>query len=166
MSYVIRPATVEDVEKIIDAHLSSIRELGPGKYSADVVEGWAYPREKQGLRDKILSGKHFMSVAVSESQEQYILGFSNYTYDEASQTHRVGLYVRGTAARRGIGAALFRAAEQYARQFGAKEIHSASSLVAHVFYKKMGYFDVDEAEHVFKNGAAIQIVNMKKVLER
>jgi GNAT superfamily N-acetyltransferase len=160
--YFIRLARPEDAPFIIEAHIASIRELGPSMYPADVLEGWAYRRNPEDLRQKILSGLHFMSVAVEEGG--MILGFSNYTFDTATQTHRIGLYVRGVSARKGVGRSLFQVAEKYAYQAGANEVHSSSSLIAEPFYKEMGYIAFDKAEHLFKNGAAIEIVNMKKIL--
>src|SRR5437667_7044354 len=60
------------------------------------------------------------------------LGFSSYRLEAGK--HRTAIYVRGGAARMGVGTALFHAAETEARNRGVDEIHVDASLVALAFY--------------------------------
>ena len=97
----IRPATPADAQAITLAHLDSIRSLGPAFYPADVVEAWS-----AGLRPDIYvtamdGGEAFFVATGTLDGELTVLGFSTHRVDDAQDGASV--YVRGRAARRGIG---------------------------------------------------------------
>ncbi|PYS60654.1 MAG: GNAT family N-acetyltransferase, partial [Acidobacteria bacterium] len=74
------------------------------------------------------------------------------------------VYVRGTAARRGIGSALFRLAEADAIAMGATSIHVDASLAAVAFYRANGFEEVGRGNHRLKSGRDMACVFMRKTL--
>jgi ribosomal protein S18 acetylase RimI-like enzyme len=101
-------------------------------------------------------------VAVSGPDTARVLGFSSYRVVDGK--HRTAIYVRGEAARQGIGTALFQVAERAARERGAPEIHVDSSLAAVDFYKDRGFEEVAVGRHQLQGGPVMDCVFMKKVL--
>ena len=91
-----------------------------------------------------------------------VLGFSSYHRDGAQ--HRTAVYVRGEAARQGIGSALFRRAEADALAAGATAIDIAASLVAVDFYAAHGFEAVGRGEHRLRSGRRMACVFMRKTL--
>ena len=74
------------------------------------------------------------------------------------------VYVRGAAARRGIGTALFHLAEQHARAHGATAIHIQASLAGVEFYKKNGFEETGRGEATLPSGQSMPCVFMRKRL--
>jgi putative acetyltransferase len=91
-----------------------------------------------------------------------VLGFSSYRVKDGK--HRTAIYVRGEAARMGVGSAHFDAAEAEAKRHGASEIHVDASLAAVCFYKANGFEEIACGKHQLKSGALMDCMFMKKVL--
>jgi len=91
-----------------------------------------------------------------------VLGFSSHRIDD--EQHGVAVYVRGRAARAGVGSALLRSAEASAFNAGAKTIHIDASLAAVEFYKANGFDEVGRGEHRLWSGRAMACVFMRKSL--
>jgi putative acetyltransferase len=157
----VRRAGPADVDKIAAAHLDSIRSIGPLYYDASVVNDWG-----AGLNGdvylKAMAGGEVFYVAVDGAGE--VLGFSSHRVDD--NEHGVTVYVRGKAARRGIGSALLRAAEADAIAAGADSVYLDASLAAVEFYKAHGYEEVGRGEHRLGFGGAMASVFMRKSLIR
>ena len=108
-----------------------------------------------------MEGGELFFVAVS-SDDKRVLGFSSYRVVDGK--HRTAIYVRGDAARRGVGTALFQAAENAAREHGAQEIHVDASLTAVGFYKVHGFEELAAGQHQLKSGPLMDCVFMRKKL--
>lgn len=164
LSFATRRATPLDAPEIAVAHLDSIRSLGARAYPADIVKDWA------GLLTSDRSGDAYVMamargdvfyVAVGElGGVPAILGFASHRV-EAGQ-HRTAVYVRGAAARCGVGSALFRLAEAEALALGAWSIHVDASLVAVEFYRAHGFEEVGRGEHRLRSGRMMACVFMRK----
>jgi GNAT superfamily N-acetyltransferase len=76
------------------------------------------------------------------------------------------VYVRGAAARRGIGSALLRLAEAHALESGATGIHVEASLAGVEFYRANGFVALGCGETRLKSGRPIACVFMRKDLEQ
>ena len=157
----LRRATTTDVDAIADAHLDSIRSIGPRYYSADVVAEWGSRVTGRMYIDAMSSGEVFF-IALGSSSDPPVLGFSTHRVDEGE--HRTAVYVRGSAARRGVGSALFRTAEADAIASGAKSIHVDASLAAVEFYRKKGFVEVGRGHHQLWSGRQMPCVFMRKAL--
>lgn len=104
------------------------------------------------------SGELFF-VAVSG---KCVVGFSSYRVEDGK--HRTAVYVRGEAARTGVGTALFNEAEAAARKRGASEIHVDASLAAVRFYEDCGFEEIARGQHRSNGGTLMDCVFMRKSL--
>lgn len=159
-----RRADPGDAEAIAEAHLDSIRSIGPEFYPPDVVEAWS-----TGLTPKIyvkaMQGGEAFFVAIGQlGDEPAVLGFSTHRVDDAQDGASV--YVRGSVARRGIGTALLRVAEAHARAHGARTIQIQASLAGVEFYKANGFEELGLGEALLMSGQSMPCVFMRKILTK
>jgi putative acetyltransferase len=158
----VRPAGLADVHEIAAAHLDSIRSIGPLYYPAQVVNDWG-ARVTGDLYVNAMAGGEIFFIAIGElGGQSEVLGFSSHRIDE--NEHGVAVYVRGQAARFGIGSALLRSAEASAVGAGATSIHIDASLAAVEFYKANGFEEVGRGEHRLWSGREMACVFMRKNL--
>lgn len=170
MRFTVRQADRADAEGIAAAHVDSIQSLGAHAYSPQVVAIWGAPRDGTRYRSAMAAGEVFF-VATADGPEKLgeslrtapapILGFSSHHVEEGK--HRTAVYVRGSAARAGVGTALFKAAEARARMQGASEIHVDAALLAVEFYQALGFTALGAGQH-WMRGIAMDCVLMKKTL--
>jgi putative acetyltransferase len=91
-----------------------------------------------------------------------ILGFASHRVD--GTRHGTAVYIRGGAARRGIGSALFQLAEAHAVAAGASCIDVDASLAAVEFYQMNGFEVVGRGDHPLSSGQRMACVFMRKPL--
>src|SRR5205085_7012978 len=127
----IREAEAKDAEAIAAVHLDSIRLIGPAFYARHLVDAWATGLTPAVYINAMKGGEAFF-VAVGVDDPSQALGFSSHRIDD--DEHGVSVYVRGAAARRGIGTALLHVAEEHARAAGARRISIEASLPGVPFY--------------------------------
>ena len=161
---VIRRAEPSDVDAIAEAHRDSIRSIGPAFYPPDAVDAW-----EQGLAGnvylKAMEGEEVFFIGTGKIDgREVVLGFaSDYRIEGA--THGTSVYVRGIAARRGLGTSLLRRAESHAAANGATSIKIEASLAGVDFYKRNGYVEVGRGETRLMSGHPIACAFMTKQLE-
>jgi putative acetyltransferase len=160
----IRRAALADVDGIAAAHLDSIRSIGAQYYAAAIVNDWS-ARVRGDLYASAMARGEVFYIALGElDAKAEVLGFSSHRIDE--DEHRTAVYVRGQAARLGIGSALFRSAEAAAIAAGATSIHVDASLAAVEFYKANGFEEVGRGDHRLWSGRPMACVFMRKNLLR
>jgi putative acetyltransferase len=162
ITFEIRRAGPADADDIAIAHLDSIQSIGARYYDADVVTDWCARISADLYLDAMASGEAFYIALGHLTDKGYVLGFSSHRIDDGE--HRAAVYVRGKAARLGIGSALFRAAEAAAMTAGARSIHVAASLAAVEFYRANGFEEVARGEHRLASGRPMECVFMRKDL--
>src|SRR5262249_47732322 len=124
----VREAGTADAPKIAEAHVDSIRTLGILHYDEDVVEAWSAGGNLQESRYiRAMERGEVFFIALDPAG--HVLGFSTHDPTIRGQ-HRTAVYVRGSAARQGVGTALFRTAEAHALAAGAREIRVDAALSA------------------------------------
>ncbi|HVR69659.1 MAG TPA: GNAT family N-acetyltransferase [Vicinamibacteria bacterium] len=161
-NFKVRRAALSDVDGIAAAHLDSIRSIGPLYYAAPIVNDWCARVEGDLYVEAMDRGEVFF-VAVDEGGDtSEVLGFSSHRIDD--HEHGTAVYVRGRAARHGIGSALFRSAQAAAVAAGATSIHVDASLAAVEFYKVNGFEQVGRGEHRLWSGRTMACVFMRKSL--
>jgi ribosomal protein S18 acetylase RimI-like enzyme len=111
-----------------------------------------------------MDGGEIFFIAVGEIDgADAVLGFAS-DYVRNGSHHGTSVYVRGTAARRGIGSTLFRLAEAEAITRGATSIHIEASLAGVDFYKSHGFVEVSRGYTHLMSGKSIDCVFMEKTL--
>ena len=158
----IRRAQLVDVDQIAAAHLDSIRSIGALYYPPDVVNDWS-ARVKGDLYANAMARGEVFFIAIGDVDgKSEVLGFSSHRLD--GNEHHTAVYVRGKAARHGVGSGLFRMAEASAIAAGASSIHLDSSLGAVEFYKANGFEEAGRGEHRLWSGRPMACVFMRKLL--
>jgi putative acetyltransferase len=147
------------------AHLDSIRSLGAGFYPPGVVDDWADGLTADVYIRAMEDGEVFFIAVASIDDGPAVLGFAS-DYRREGSRHGTSVYVRGTAARRGIGSALFKLAETEAITRGATSIHVEASLAGVEFYKANGFVEISRGETRLRSGRPIECVFMEKTLSR
>ena len=158
----LRRAGPADAEAIAAAHADSIRSLGPGAYTADAVDAWASAVRPGMYVDAMAAGEVFFIAIAAGEGEPIVLGFASHR-PEGNQDGG-SVYVRGAAARQGLGSALWRLAEAHARAHGATVITIEASLVAEAFYRRLGFEELSRDVAVLGNGASMPCIVMRKHL--
>jgi GNAT superfamily N-acetyltransferase len=158
----IRPADEMDAIAMAGAHIDSIETIGPRFYSADVVQAWCTGIHPGLYVTAMTAGELFFVAVTSQEGRREVLGFSSHHV--AGGRHGVGVYVRGIAARGGIGSALLRMAESSAVAARAASVHLDSSLAAVDFYKANGFVETGRGEHRLRHGRTMACVFMHKNL--
>ena len=162
MNYRIRRAELADVDNIAAAHLDSIRSLGARYYEADVVDAWCANVAGDLYANAMARGEIFFVAAGEIDGHPAVLGFSSHKI--LNGEHRTAVYVRGRAARLGIGSALFKRANAEAITAGATSIRVDASLAAVEFYKANGFEEISTGEFRLRSGRTMPFVLMKKPL--
>ncbi|MCI0443909.1 GNAT family N-acetyltransferase [bacterium] len=161
MNFKIRRATADDVDEIAEAHLDSIRTIGRQFYPPEIVNDWSAEIKGEMYSNAMKQGEVFF-IAVADNSE--ILGFSSHRIDD--EIHGVSVYVRGKAARHGVGTALLRAAEESAIAAKASNIQIDASLAAFEFYIANGFKEISRGEHQLLSGRSMPCIFMRKELEK
>ncbi|WP_434415819.1 GNAT family N-acetyltransferase [Nannocystis pusilla] len=159
VGFQVRPASCDDAAAIAEAHVDAILSLGPSAYAREVVADWASPRTGERYVQAMRQGEQFFVAVDGDAQ---VVGFAAHRVEAGD--HRVAVYVRGRASRRGVGSSLFAAAEAVARAGGAREIRVDASLVAASFYAAHGFLSEGPAMHTLRSGRAMACVKMRKPL--
>jgi GNAT superfamily N-acetyltransferase len=137
--------------------------LGPVHYPADIVEAWAEGLTADVYVNAMRAGEAFFIATGLLAGSAVVLGFSTHRIDDDQDGASV--YVRGAAARQGIGSALLRLAEEHARANGAKRIHLQASLAGVEFYRANGFAALGRGEAVLLNGKSMSCEFMRKVIQ-
>jgi GNAT superfamily N-acetyltransferase len=159
----IRQAESSDVDAIADAHRDSIQSVGSSYYPADVVAAWQQGIAGDLYLQAMRRGEVFFVATGRVHGRALVLGFSS-DYPIDAGTHGTSVYVRGVAARQGVGTALLRRAESHAIANGAVAVRIDASLASVAFYRVNGYFEVGRGEVQLLSGHPIQCVCMRKNL--
>jgi putative acetyltransferase len=158
----MRQATPADAPAMALAHLDSIRTLGPAFYAADLVDGWAAAVTPDMYVSAMAEGEVFFIAVAPLDGRPAVLGFSSHV--PAGGDDGASIYVRGSAARQGIGSALWRLAEARAREQGARAITLEASLPGVGFYRAHGFVEIERREVRLRSGVSMPCVIMRKAL--
>jgi putative acetyltransferase len=160
-----RVAVPADADEIALAHRDSIRSLGPAYYAPHVVDAWQDGLTGRVYLDAMARGETFFIATGEVDGATRVLGFSS-DYRIEGTTHGTSVYVRGVAARRGIGSRLLAMAEAHARGAGAACVVIEASLAGVDFYRANGYIEVGRGDTQLMSGHTIACVFMRKDLAR
>lgn len=128
-----------------------------------MVAAWQEGLEPKLYLNAMARGEVFFVAERREDDGAEVLGFTS-DYPISGAEHGVSAYVRGGAARQGIGSALLRLAETHAIQQGATTIRIEASLAAVAFYLANGYVETGRGDVRLPSGQPIACVFMTKDL--
>ncbi|MFD1512405.1 GNAT family N-acetyltransferase [Halomarina rubra] len=167
----VREATAADSEAVRRVHSESIRGLGVDAYTQQQVDAWAAGCESADYSGAIASDGLYYVVAEDGDE---ITGFGSLSIDVEGnegtmETAEVtAVYVRPTAARRGVGSSLYAALERRARTLGVDRLELSASLTAVAFYESHGFEREGTSTHEFSGheGTEVEgtVVEMSKRL--
>jgi putative acetyltransferase len=155
-----RRANPSDAPAIAVAHLDSIRSIGPAFYPPAIVDDWAAGLTPELYVTAMEGGEAFFIATGQIDGQSAVLGFSSHRVDDDQDG--MSVYVRGVAARQGVGTTLLRLAEAHARESGARSIHIQASLAGVEFYKSNGFEELGAGEAVLMSGRSMPCVFMRK----
>ena len=156
-----RRALRSDAAAMAAAHRDSIESLGPAFYPPAAIDTWLAAVSPALYLDAMDRGEIFFIATDIVGGQDVVLGFSSEYRSEGS-THGISVYVRGSAARHGLGSALLRLAEAHAVEQGATCIQIDASLSGVDFYKTHGYRELRRSEVCWATGGAVACVVMCK----
>jgi putative acetyltransferase len=158
----IRRASPGDGDAMAAAHLDSIASIGPRYYAPEIVREWGARVTGELYATAMARGEVFFIAVGDLDGQPAVLGFSSHRTDPDG--HGTAVYVRGRAARQGIGAALFAHAEASAIAAGAPAIDIEASLAAVEFYRAQGFEETGRGAHRLRSGGSMPCVFMRKAL--
>ena len=159
---IIRPALEDDLAALESAHRASILEIAPAYYPPEVIAWWGQKRGVDGYRRAMREDGETYFIAEEADRPGHVLGFSSHR--ELDGLHRLqGFYVRGSAARCGVGSKLLTAVEDFARARGARELHVEGTLSGEDFYRARGFAELSRGHHQ-SGPVSIAVINMVKPL--
>jgi N-acetylglutamate synthase-like GNAT family acetyltransferase len=132
--------------------------IGDAAELARLSEQLGYPQQavefERRLRRLLISADH--PVIVATDDDTHLLGFiaveRRLLLETGDRVEIVGLVVDDDARGRGLGQALVRAAEDWARTLGVGEVFVRSNIVreqSHPFYESSGY-ERTKTQHVYR----------------
>ena len=138
--------------------------LGPNRDNSlpDVVEAWGAGLTPELYISAMESGEVFFIATGHIDGQPEVLGFSTHRVDD--RIDGTSVYVRGSAARRGIGTTLLRLAEAHAIARGASSIHIQASLAGVAFYQANGFGEIGRGGAILTSGRSLPCVFMRKLL--
>ena len=161
----LRRAERTDVDDIAPAHRDSIASIGPSYYPPQVVSAWQDSITGTLYLNAMDGGEVFFIATASLDGRPVVLGFAS-DYRIEGSTHGTSVYVRGIAARRGLGSRLLHLAEAHAIANGATSIRVEASLPGVEFYKAKGFTEIGRGETRLTSGHPMACVFMRKDLAK
>jgi GNAT superfamily N-acetyltransferase len=158
----MRRALRGDAEAMADAHVDSIQSLGPAFYSRKLVEAWKAGVSPSMYIQAMAGGEVFFIALAPLDGAPAVLGFASHVPKGGDDG--ASCYVRGRAARRGVGSALWRLAEAHARAEWAAAITIESSLAGVAFYRAQGFVEIEPCHVQLRSRVSIPCVLMRKTL--
>ena len=127
----------------------------------EIVNDWSSEITAEMYLQTMQQGEVFF-IAVDDNDK--VLGFSSHRIDDG--IHGVSVYVRGKAARHGVGTALLRTAEESAIAAKASTIEIDASLAAFEFYIANDFNEISRGNHQLATGRSMPCVYMRKDLKK
>jgi len=163
----VREATPADAARMVTVHEAAIRACGTVTYTREQVEAWASGRTPNEY--PITSPE--TEVVVAE-RDGTVVGFgwlkpeADDYFDADVEGEITAVYVHPAAAREGVGTTIYARLEKIARRETLDSLGLWASLNAVPFYELQGFEPVTEQSLEFESGVAVDVLEMKKELNR
>lgn len=147
----IRRAELNDLFKIQNLFVDTIRGICSNDYSEEQIEVWAASVNDKKRWEGFIQSQYFL---VAEFKEK-IVGFGSLDFKKGDYLDF--LYVHNEYLRCGIAKRIFEDLEKESRKCGFETLCADVSITAKPFFKKMGF--VVERENLNTMARGIEIVN-------
>jgi GNAT superfamily N-acetyltransferase len=174
---VVRRARSADIGALRELQRSAMRSLGAGYYSpAQVAAAVRYVcvPDPELIEDGTylvaeLDGRLVGCGGWSLRRKAYAGPADNQTdgerLDPATEPTRIrAMFTAPEMARRGVGRAILKAAEDAARAAGFRRARLGATLSGEHFYRSSGYVEIGRETALLPDGAAIEVILMEKHL--
>lgn len=153
----LRPYAPDDAMALSALYRASVQGLGPAAYTPAQVAAWA----------ALTPTPHALAAMAADGRARWVatLGGARAGFlDLEPDGHLALLYVAPQAARRGVGAALLRAALAQAGATGLATLHTEASALARPLFARFGFATL-ERRMVEVGGVAIHNHAMARRVE-
>jgi len=154
-SVAIRPATLHDLQPVLQLFQSTVMRINARDYAADQIKTWAASTQFPKNWARRIREQHFI---IAEQQDQ-LLGFASLTKEGYLDL----MYVHQDHQGQGIATLLLEVIENTAIELGLTQINSDVSITARPFFEKRGYAVLRE-QQVEVRGAVFTNYHMTKSL--
>lgn len=161
MTIAIRRARLADALGMAMVHHAAVHAALPGIYDRAIRDNWAPPVSLERAERLYREGEAEGGDTIVAEVDGEIVGFC-LVYAQAGDLS--ACYVAPEHVRRGIGRALYRAAEDLVAATGRNDITVRSSRNAEPFYRSLGFTPVDRTAFRFADGTVMPVVMMRKHL--
>jgi len=179
MTFVLRKATVDDIDEMSVLIAESVRGLSQGYYDSRQIE--LSVKSVFGVdRELIDDGTYFIAEIEGKivgcggwSKRKTLYGASRYEesrnsepLDPKTDAAKIrAFFIHPDAARKGIGKAILRACEDEATSLGFRSAEMMSTLPGVPLYSACGYSGDERVEIPVGEGISIDCIRMGKHLE-
>lgn len=176
MSFIIRPATREDMDSIEKLMKKSMRILGQGHYTKEqILSSCTHVciPDEQVIDD----GTYYLA----ETDDKVIIGCGGWSYrktlfagpkskeskdsslDPSTDPARIrAMFTDPNHSGKGVGSCILETSENAAKEYGFKKGVLGSTLSGLNFYKSKGWESVKKEESTLADGVKITVVHMLK----
>lgn len=149
----IRQARLTDAENILALHADTLKRVNAKDYRPEQINAWLAMQRLDRVQKLITNGH--ATVAVDD--DDHLLGFATRRGNEIH-----GMYVDADRLGRGIAGALFARVEADAKEEGCTQLVAEASVTAVVFYRKMGFAEVQKKLWPLTDSLSLEVVVMRK----
>lgn len=157
----VRPARLADALGIAVAHHAAVHAALPGVYDRVVASNWAPPVDLARAERLYREAQDEGELCLVADVDGDIAGFAMAHLGRCEVS---ACYVAPSAARRGIGRALYRALEERALAVGCPALTVRSSVNAESFYRSLGFVVTAAGTSSFDDGSTMPVAFMRKAL--
>lgn len=161
----VRRASLTDAEGIHQAHMRSIKEVCSKDYSQSEIEAWS-GRDFNRKRQEDSIQNDFLWVVENLGE---IAGYGHlrlFEKEDLKQGHILGLYLTPEVIGKQIGYRILELMKENAKDYGAKKIDLKSTLSAHEFYKRNGFYENGPLSTIQIDGHSIRCYPMTNSMDK
>lgn len=155
----IRKGRLEDINKVMNIHRRSIRELCAKDYNQDQIEKWSDVKYTMDIWTKTINQDCFYVY----EKENDIYGFCHALLRENNCGEIIGMYFAPEIQGLGLGAKIFNLCMDYLLSQNVKKVIIHGTKTARHFYESMGFVCVEEKKSKIR-GALIDSFLFEKVI--
>jgi putative acetyltransferase len=160
MITVVRRLRPQETRTFLEVHHAAVHGLAAGDYPLQVIEAWApLPVTERHVRQVKANADNELRFAAVVKRE--VVGIGALV---AKNSELRACYVVPHAARKGIGTAIVNEIERAARLHHLSFLELDSSLMAELFYTRLGYRVLERGTHLLASGYPMACVKMRKDL--